>query len=463
MQEDIIVADSKPDDREPISERREELLAMASRNVAEGSAPFAGVSLQTRGEILWIMREWRWSGEQALADHQRADLRGIICIGADLRGLRLDGANLSSAQLDRSNLMGARLRQVVLDNASLRECNLTKAVLNGAHAVGTRFDRAKMTESDLDGVVFSGSVLGRADLQRASMDRADFSDVSLGEAILDDTRGFGINLMNARLRKASLRGMRLRGANLHGARLWEADFSHADMNGVDLTGAHLRGANLQGTILQGARMDVLTSMGRVLFDSHTRLGDIIWNGVPLAEIEWEHLRRLGDEDILATTHTRQERIAALHQIARTYRVLVTTLRAQGITTPAANYRIREQQLERRAAWLEHRYGAWLFSGLLDLIAGYGELPGKALSAYVVIVLFFACIFWSATNLIGISNPLTPLDSLLLSLVSFHGRGFFTANNSLGEPMAVASIIEAIIGLFIELIFIATFSRRFLGE
>jgi hypothetical protein len=57
----------------------------------------------------------------------------------------------------------------------------------------------------------------------------------------------------------------------------------------------------------------------------------------------------------------------------------------------------------------------------------------------------------------------PYEALVLSLSSFHGRGFFPSTISLGDPLAIIAAAEAVIGLFIELLFIATFSRRFLGD
>jgi hypothetical protein len=42
--------------------------------------------------------------------------------------------------------------------------------------------------------------------------------------------------------------------------------------------------------------------------------------------------------------------------------------------------------------------------------------------------------------------------------SFHGRGFFQPLQSLGDPMAAL----AVIGLFIAISFIATFTQRYFG-
>jgi hypothetical protein len=48
-------------------------------------------------------------------------------------------------------------------------------------------------------------------------------------------------------------------------------------------------------------------------------------------------------------------------------------------------------------------------------------------------------------------------------MSFHGRGFFPQSITLGDAVSVVAAIEAVCGLLIELILVATFARRFLGD
>jgi len=47
--------------------------------------------------------------------------------------------------------------------------------------------------------------------------------------------------------------------------------------------------------------------------------------------------------------------------------------------------------------------------------------------------------------------------------SFHGRGFFSQNITLGDTYARLAATEAVIGLVIEISFIATFTQRFFGK
>jgi hypothetical protein len=48
---------------------------------------------------------------------------------------------------------------------------------------------------------------------------------------------------------------------------------------------------------------------------------------------------------------------------------------------------------------------------------------------------------------------------VLSISSFHGREFFTTGISLGDNLARLAAGEAIVGLLIEITFIATFTQR----
>jgi len=103
---------------------------------------------------------------------------------------------------------------------------------------------------------------------------------------------------------------------------------------------------------------------------------------------------------------------------------------------------------------------YLFSLFLDLLAGYGYRPGRTLLWYVAVIVSFARAYAHFGPLLRFP------DSVVFSLMSFHGRGFFPSLNgetSLHNPLVVVAAIEAVIGLFIEISFIATFTQRFFGR
>ena len=113
---------------------------------------------------------------------------------------------------------------------------------------------------------------------------------------------------------------------------------------------------------------------------------------------------------------------------------------------------------------EGNIGGWGFSWLLDIVAGYGEQPSKTFISYLVVIFGFAGLFTMVTASGNTHvTKLTWDEALVLSLTSFHGRGFFPGALSLGDWVARLGAMEAVVGLFIELILIATFSRRFLGS
>ena len=87
----------------------------------------------------------------------------------------------------------------------------------------------------------------------------------------------------------------------------------------------------------------------------------------------------------------------------------------------------------------------------------------ASSAIVVaMVMGFAAVYYLAGPAAHLS--LSPLEALVFSITSFHGRGFSPgANVALSNPLTVLAAVEAILGLLVEITFIATFTQRFFAR
>ncbi len=105
------------------------------------------------------------------------------------------------------------------------------------------------------------------------------------------------------------------------------------------------------------------------------------------------------------------------------------------------------------------YGQYSLLLFLDALAGFGYKPGRSLILYLVVICGFAVSYSTFGHL-----PLLP-DAFVYSLTSFHGRGFFPGfgdQNSLHNPLVVLAAIEAVVGLVIEISFMATFTQRFFG-
>jgi uncharacterized protein YjbI with pentapeptide repeats len=245
----------------------------------------------------------------------------------------------------------------------------------------------------------------------------------------------------------------LRGAYLGLADLRGADFSTADLRGVDLRRTHMNAE----TNLYGAQLD-----------ARTRLADVVWNGVPVTRFNWEEVDTLGDEWVAHQAKDEQgkpkdkaRRLGEFQSAVLANRQVATLLRSQGLNEPADRFAYRAQVLQRQVLRRQRQWLRWLWSGLLDAVAGYGYRPLRSVIAYVLIICLFAGAYLLNAQLAA--PHLTWDEALVLSISSFHGRGFFTTGISLGDTLARLAAGEAILGLLIEITFIATFTNRFFAR
>ena len=89
------------------------------------------------------------------------------------------------------------------------------------------------------------------------------------------------------------------------------------------------------------------------------------------------------------------------------------------------------------------------------------LRDKGFLAYLLVILTFATTYFIIGHKIG--PVLSPLGSVVFSMTSFHGRGFFPGGITLDDPLTVVAAFEAFIGLLIEVTFIATLTRPLFGK
>jgi hypothetical protein len=284
-----------------------------------------------------------------------------------------------------------------------------------------------------------------------------------------------------------------------GASLAEAQLQRAHLGDTQLAGADLRQAQLQGASLSGAVLDSKTTLSNahILASKDDRplrarlfcrprygpaLGDLHWGDFDLVQLTqldgWDDLRRLADERYLNLRSDADDHRAAV----RAYRQMAQRLRDQGFSDVADRLSDRAQVLQRKllfrlllADWrrpwqFPGDLVRWLFSWFLALLAGYGYHPGRSIFWYLTAIASFTLLYMQATRgwiPFGLPAPsqLAPLpwyEALILSVSSFHGRGFFQPLESLGDPVAALAAIEAVIGLLIEISFIATFTQRSFG-
>jgi hypothetical protein len=396
---------------DPISpERQAELLAACRANLEAGRAPYAGVRIRTGGEVSWIIAQNPlWSGEY---DEYTVKYRLIP------EGIHVERINLKGAWLADINLTGMKLR---------------RADLSGANLV-----RAILSDTDLVDADLSNTDLGFSDLSGANLNWVDLS--------------------GAHLREVSLRNARLTFTNLQSAGLARCD---------------LRGANLRN-----ARMDAATLLGDIGIDSTTLVRDVVWNGAPLTSIDWSKVDHLGDEDRGSIRRHPEkeysERAASLEKYqgaARANQQLSVALRGQGITEASSRFAYRAQIFQRKVLLRNAHFLRWFGSLLLDLVSGYGYRPGRTLLCYLATIFGFMLGYLLVTHgtpVFGLhepagTHPLQWYEALVFSITSFHGRGFFPQGITLSDPVAVLAALEAVIGLVIEIIFIATFTQRFFAK
>jgi uncharacterized protein YjbI with pentapeptide repeats len=506
--------------------------------IEQGKYPFKGMRL-FRADVEWLL---------AVAEESNRDgTRGEPQPGLDVRGADLSGVDLSHLPLMRlrAGLSLEEGRHATVEQGRLAAANLAKADLSYARMQGAHLSRATLDEAALVETHLEGADLGRATLRRAILAGTHLEGADLTKAEMEGTT----------LLEAHLEGAFLLGASLEGANLFEAHLEGARLVGAHLEGATLIGAHCEGKAFDGEEREHLrawlprlpetlpaTDLRGVFLNSRTTLngihpgddrygyvalGDVHWGDVNLTVIEWDRLKRLGDEtlapplrieeegaqdgerglpawaeravdmllraqevsdvvvsyvlrsptlmkqfrerlarEVQAQPETQQQRDRErLRAAVRANRQLAVVLRAQGLNEAADRFAYRAQVLRRRV--LLHSgtraYGPTLFSWLLDMLAGYGYKPGRTLAAYLVTVLGFAIVYYALGHVAGNQPSMSPLYALVVSLISFHGRGFFPGGFLPTLPMAVCAACEAIIGLTIEISFIATFTQRYFGR
>src|SRR5207247_2611373 len=107
--------------------------------------------------------------------------------------------------------------------------------------------------------------------------------------------------------------------------------------------------------------------------------------------------------------------------------------------------------------------SWFFSWFLFLLAGYGYKPQRSLYWYLVMIFGFSVIYLILAQNEHLS--LSYWGALVFSVTSLHGRGFLPnpGITNIDDPIIRLAAIEAIVGLVIEISFIATFTQRFFGK
>jgi hypothetical protein len=146
---------------------------------------------------------------------------------------------------------------------------------------------------------------------------------------------------------------------------------------------------------------------------------------------------------------------------RANQLLAVALQANGLSEDASPYTYRAQLLQRSALIYERRIPQWLGSWILAGLAGYGFRPGRTILWYLAVITSFATAFFLLGPTQG--HTFQPDGALVFSVTSFHGRGFFPENLNFESWVTRLAALEAVLGLLIEISFIATFTQRFFNS
>jgi hypothetical protein len=207
-----------------------------------------------------------------------------------------------------------------------------------------------------------------------------------------------------------------------------------------------------------------------------RVGGAHWGGVDVTAVEWKSIKMLGDEYVArqpcyqdGKAKTKDRRLLEYQRATEANRQLAAVLQSQGLHEEADQFAYRAQKLQREVWRREHRYVKYIGSWFLYLLAGYGYRPLISIIIYLLVVFGFAVGYyqiWATNHLERVTKQtLSSVGAVIFSITAFHGRGFFLGSSGLGYDslITILGAVEAVIGLIIELSFIATFTRRFLGK
>ncbi len=460
-------------------------------------------SLSTQGEV---------SEQHTLftINLEKTNLAGAHLEEAYLAGARMSNANLTGGSLREALLNEAHLEKSVLNEADLEYADLTGSHLSGASLIEACLERANLREAHVEKVNFNRAHLEGVDLRGGYITGAKFTKAHLELADLRKVQGSqaGTSFKAAYLEGADFGEAHLEGADFSEAHLERADFSEAYLAGADFTGAYLGGVSFKGTHLEGADFRGAQLQGKQLqatdlerirncsssnsfpqvlppadlreafFSSATRLKDAIlgdssngfisiadvsWGDVNLNVIDWDKVHWTGDEQ-RARTHVkrgrdREEKRVLMEEYCtavRANRQLAVILQNQGLNEVAARFSYNAQRLQRRVLRQQRKWWLYLLWVLFDLLVGYGYKPLRSFLVYLVVIAAFTVIY----HLLAVK--LTWQDAFVFSVVAL-GRGLLPDTTVASDPVAFASVFEALISLIIEATFIAALTQRFFGK
>src|SRR6266480_4425514 len=279
------------------------------------------------------------------------------------------------------------------------------------------------------------------------------------EATLEQRNMAAVHLEGANLSLAHLEGAYFCSAHLEGVNLYRTRLEGADIYGARLEGAYLKEARLGGASLRTSFFDDASNFNDVELVNEklgcALLSGVHWNDMSLLRTDWTQIKILGDENEARQTKrwdgeikNKEEWLYSYQIAVQAYRQLAIVLQAQGLNEESAKFAYRAQVLQRKVSCHQRRLGQYFFSLFLSLLAGYGYKLWRSFAAYVLVIAIFAATYYHFGSIMRIS--LSPIEAIVFSMTSFHGRGFTPGENiGLSNPLTILAAIEALVGLIIE--------------
>ncbi len=472
------------------AQRLQRLVFSRKRSAAEldpGYLLLCSYAPQAYGEVDQDMLRFRTA---------RFRLRKLALICAQEAARKLSGASQSSSAtappIDNSPLGKYNwVREPTISIERRQELGLRLLIKPDVQLYHYPFAELKLSRADIEWLLLTHeNGLGPVDWKSPARDErwgidlrgADIRGVDLQELPLTRLRGglsgtdWNIATQEQRDRAAVIAHKtvftyaHLEGAVLTHAHLEGAQLNHARLEDVDAYGIHLGGptpANLYGAYLSPA-----TKLYRAVLANKEGVGPrllhVHWNNAHLAGIEWNSMRYVTDEHVArrlgehGTTSHAKSCDYHYEEALLTYRELSAVLLGQGLNEESAKFENRANTVQRILFFRRRQVLQYGFSLVLNVTTGYGYRMWRSLITYGVTIAAFACGYYFLTTGAGVS--LSAVEATVLSVTSFHGCGFMAAQNiGLSHPILILGAAESLVGLIIEIILIATVTRRLFGK
>jgi hypothetical protein len=200
-----------------------------------------------------------------------------------------------------------------------------------------------------------------------------------------------------------------------------------------------------------------------------------WDERSLPLREWSAVKLLGDEAIAKERRDSQGKVkdatirfSDYFAATRAYQKVATAVEGMGRKEEAEKFAFRAQVMQRKMHWWSiwqrlDDLRMWVFSGLLALLSGYGYRFERSLLWYLGILLAFAWLYVHLSQNVpphsSIPDHLSWFDACILSISDMVGRGFFRQDVPLSDPYAGWSVLEGMIGVFMDVVLISTLTQR----